>query len=470
MTLDDLTDGLRKNLTERRAGQVKRETRYDYAAAVAMRYQRSGREQKGWILDEFCAATGYNRKYAIKLLRGPFLALRCHRATASNRLSFSAGASFAPGVASAWSDHAISPATPSASRLVARTLSLWHFAGGNRRAARWPRPGARSPSVSLLDSRWGSASVDADAAVRCLAPWSSGTITCLRTGSRLIGREQDLLVLRHALLGTEGRLLTLTGTGGCGKTRLALELAADVLSHFPDGVWLVELAAVADPALVPQAIVSALGIRERPGEPLTATLIGALSKREFLLVLDNCEHVIEVCARVVEELLDTLPAAACAGHESRGAANSWRDDLACAITGACPTRARQSTTLLRSPAVQLFVERAQAAVPSFTVDARAAVVGRICSRLDGLPLAIELAAARVRTLGVEQILERLDDSIQPPGRRQPHGAHVASRRCVRRWTGATACSASDERAVFRRLAVFAESCSLDAAEAVCARR
>src|SRR5216683_3234111 len=106
---------------------------------------------------------------------------------------------------------------------------------------------------------------------------------------RLIGREQDLLVVRHALLGTEGRLLTLTGTGGCGKTRFALELASDVLLHFPNGVWLVELASVAEPTLVPQAIVA------------------ALSKRELLLVLDNCEHVVEVCARVVEELLDKCP-------------------------------------------------------------------------------------------------------------------------------------------------------------------
>src|SRR5436190_17384504 len=124
---------------------------------------------------------------------------------------------------------------------------------------------------------------------------------------RLIGRERDLQVVRHALLGAEGRLLTLTGTGGCGKTRLALELAADVLPHFSNGVWLVELASVADPALVASAIVSALGIRERPGEPLTATLVGALSKRELLLVIDNCEHVVEVCARVVEELLDKCP-------------------------------------------------------------------------------------------------------------------------------------------------------------------
>src|SRR5216683_1031108 len=171
---------------------------------------------------------------------------------------------------------------------------------------------------------------------------------------RLIGREQDLLVVRHALLGTEGRLLTLTGTGGCGKTRFALELASDVLLHFPNGVWLVELASVAEPTLVPQTIVSALGIRERPGEPLTATLVAALSKRELLLVLDNCEHVVEVCARVVEELLDKCP-------RLRVLATS-RETLR--ISGektwhvpslAVPGKSAGIDDLLRSPAVQLFV-------------------------------------------------------------------------------------------------------------------
>jgi predicted ATPase len=124
---------------------------------------------------------------------------------------------------------------------------------------------------------------------------------------RLIGREQDLAVAREALLSTPGRLLTLTGTGGCGKTRLALEVAADVLPHFPSGVGLVELAAIADAALVPQAIVSALEVRERPDEALVTTLVRALSARELLLVLDNCEHVIDVCARVTEQLLDRCP-------------------------------------------------------------------------------------------------------------------------------------------------------------------
>src|SRR5439155_11343578 len=123
----------------------------------------------------------------------------------------------------------------------------------------------------------------------------------------LIGREQDLAVARQALLGTEGRLLTLIGTGGCGKTRLALELASELVYEFRDGVWLVELAPLADARLVPQAMASALGVRDQPGESLLATLVRILSRRELLLVLDNCEHVLDACAQVVEDLLDKCP-------------------------------------------------------------------------------------------------------------------------------------------------------------------
>jgi predicted ATPase/DNA-binding CsgD family transcriptional regulator len=282
---------------------------------------------------------------------------------------------------------------------------------------------------------------------------------------RLIGRERDLLVVRQALLGAEGRLLTLTGTGGCGKTRLVLELAPDVVSHFPNGVWLVELAAVADPTLVPQAIVSALGIRERAGEPLSATLIRVLSRGELLLVLDNCEHVIEVCARLVEELLDHCPrlrVLATSREPLRIAGEvTWRvPSLALPEPGAGPD------DLLRSPAVQLFVERAQAAVPDFAASAHTAAIAGICSRLDGLPLAIELAAARVRTLGVAQILERLDDSVQllVGGSRTAASRHQTLRATLDWSYGLLS---DDERTVFGSLSVIAESCNLDAAEAIC---
>jgi predicted ATPase len=199
----------------------------------------------------------------------------------------------------------------------------------------------------------------------------------------LIGREQDLLVVRHALLGTEGRLLTLTGTGGCGKTRLALELASDVLSHFPNGVWLVELASVTDPTLVPQAIVSMLGIRERPGEPLTTTLVGVLAKkRELLLVLDNCEHVVEVCAQVVQELLDNCPRLHVLAT-SREALRIPGEVVWRVPSLAVPDPGAAAAEVARSPAVRLFVERAGEAAPDIPVIQDATVVGRICSTLEG---------------------------------------------------------------------------------------
>jgi predicted ATPase/DNA-binding CsgD family transcriptional regulator len=285
---------------------------------------------------------------------------------------------------------------------------------------------------------------------------------------RLIGREQDVVAARQALLGTSGRLLTLTGAGGCGKTRLAVELATDLLPSFADGVWLIELAPLADAELVPQAAASALGIREQPGEALLVTLVRALIRREVLLVLDNCEHVIDVCARVVEQLLDECP-------RLRVLATS-REALR--ITGErtwrvpslrVPDQAAAPEVLLRAPAVQLFVERAQATLPDFDPTARAAAIGGICRRLDGLPLAIELAAARTAALGVDQILARLDDSIgllvggsrSAPTRQQTLRATLA-------WSYELL--SDPERAVFRRLAVFADTFSLEAAEVVCADR
>jgi predicted ATPase/DNA-binding CsgD family transcriptional regulator len=284
---------------------------------------------------------------------------------------------------------------------------------------------------------------------------------------RLIGREHDINVARQALLGAPGRLLTLTGAAGCGKTRLALELASEVLPRFPDGAWLVEFAALSDPALVPQAIVSALGVRERPGDSLSATLVRIVSDRELLLLLDNCEHVIDVCAQIVEELLDRCPNLRVLATSREALRTSgeltWR-----VPSLEQPDPRAASDDLVLSPAVQLFIERAQAIAPDFRVTARAtATMGRICTRLAGLPLAIELAAARAGTLGVEQILERLDDSIRllVIGSRTAPNRHQTLRATLDWSYGLLN---HNERAVFRRMAVFVESCSLDATEAACA--
>ena len=269
------------------------------------------------------------------------------------------------------------------------------------------------------------------------------------------------------MLGAEGRLLTLTGTGGCGKTRLALELASLVYPQFANGVALVELAAITDPALVPLAIASALGIRQRPDELLSATLVRTLSILDLLLVLDNCEQVIGVCAQLTEELLDYCPRLRVLATSREPlrilGERTWR-----VPSLALPDQRTGTDDVLHSPAVELFVERAQATFSDFAVSPSTLdAVGRICTRLDGMPLAIELAAARVRALSVEQIHERLDDSI---GLLAGGGRTAPSRQQALRATLDWSYRLLDdsERAVFRRLAAFAESCSLEAAEAVCA--
>jgi predicted ATPase/DNA-binding CsgD family transcriptional regulator len=282
---------------------------------------------------------------------------------------------------------------------------------------------------------------------------------------RLIGREPDLVDTRQTLLASAGRVLTLTGTGGCGKTRLALQLAADLVSEFPDGVWLVELAAITDASLVPAAMLTALGVRERPGESLLATLQRTLSTRRTLIVLDNCEHVIDVCAEVVVSLVDSchlLSVLATSREALRiPGEKTWR-----VPSLAVPHEDAGLEEIARTPAVQLFVERAQASVPGFTLETRGSTIGGICRRLDGLPLAIELAAARVQAMGVDQILERLGDSIHLLiGGSRTAPTRQQTLRAALDWSYGLL--DDKERIVFRRLAVFAEGCDLDAAESVC---
>lgn len=299
--------------------------------------------------------------------------------------------------------------------------------------------------------------------LRSLERWSNNLPVQLTS---FIGREQEIEDIKGLLPGH--RLVVLTGAGGSGKTRLALQVAADLLEDFEDGVWLVELAGLADPALVPQSVSATLGLREQPGRSYVQTLEDHLCPRRFLLLLDNCEHLAQACATLADGLLHACPhlRILATSRETLGVAGEtvWRvPSLPVPDTGEALT----AQQLIGRPAVRLFVERAAAAKPGFALTERnARSVARICRELDGIPLAIELAAARVRVLAVEQIAERLRDRF----RLLVGGSRTAlPRQQTLLATLDWSYNLLDrlERAALRRLSVFAGGCSLDAAEAVC---
>lgn len=225
--------------------------------------------------------------------------------------------------------------------------------------------------------------------------------------SSFVGRQEELRDIGYAL--GESRLVTLTGAGGSGKTRLGLQVAAERIERHPNGVWLVELGGLADPDLLAQTVVSTLDIPERVDRPVLYTLTDYLRERALLLVLDNCEHLIEAAAVLTETLLQSCPDVRilATSREPLGVPGevTWR-------VPSLEVPSPDNPDLVEDPpeSVVLFVERAQAAEPSFALtEDNAPVVATICRRLDGLPLAIELAAARVRALSVEDIARRLED-------------------------------------------------------------
>ena len=260
-----------------------------------------------------------------------------------------------------------------------------------------------------------------------------------------VGREFETVQLRELLRGS--RLVTLTGAGGTGKSRLARHVAAAMLSQFPDGAWLVELAPVSDEGHVPLAVATALGIAE-------SDLAAHVAGRQLLILLDNCEHLLRGCAEAARHVLQ-------AGPGVRILATS-REPLH--VTGEATYRMQ---TLPEPHAIQLFVERARAANPALAPDVDAsAAVAEICTRLDGMPLAIELAAARVRALSVAKIAERLDDRFRLlTGGDSTAMPHQQTLRASIDWSYELL--TEPERALLRRLAVFAGGCTLEAAEAVC---
>ncbi len=282
-----------------------------------------------------------------------------------------------------------------------------------------------------------------------------------------IGRDRELIELRQMLRRT--RALTLCGPGGIGKTRLALRFLALAADEFPDGVWFVELADLQQADLVVSRIAAVMGITEEAGRPLLETLGEALRPRQLLLALDNCEHLLDACAQVGRHLLASAPGLrlVSTSREPLSVAGEmiWRvPPLSVAPAGADPAA---SADAHRYESVRLFADRAAASRPGFTVGpANAAAVTSICRALDGMPLAIELAAARVRALSVEQISARLDDrfGLLTAGDRSAPPRQRTLRAAIE-WSYELLTAA--ERTLFRRLSVFS-GWSLEMAEQVCA--
>ncbi len=283
-----------------------------------------------------------------------------------------------------------------------------------------------------------------------------------------IGREQEMAEIIRLLPGT--CLLTLTGSGGCGKTRLAVKVAVSLLDKFEDGVWFVDLSALSDPALVAQTVASALSVPEQLGRALAEVLVSYLHSKSLLLVLDNCEHLVVSCAHLAEELLRACPSLRILATSREpltiGGEVSFRVP---SLSLPDPESAVSAEHLMRYEAVQLFVARVKVVQPEFELTSRnAPAVARISRRLDGIPLAIELAAPRVTVLTVEQIAERLEDLF----RLLTGGSRTAlprqrTLRATMDWSYALL--SEKERVLLRRLSVFAGGWTLDAAEAVCAQ-
>lgn len=282
-----------------------------------------------------------------------------------------------------------------------------------------------------------------------------------------VGREKEMREVRQQL--TKARLVTLTGPGGAGKTRLSLQVGAELIDEFEHGIWVVELAPISDERLLPHVVASALGMKEEAGRPMQETLAMQLRDRQLLIILDNCEHLLGACGELVTQIMR-------AGPGVRVLATS-REHLHVAgeVNYPVPSLAVPDAHENASPAVlaqyeamRLFAERASAAQPAFVLDARnTPVAAGICRMLDGIPLAIELAAARLRSLSIDAIAARLDDRFRLlTGGDKAALPRQQTLRALIDWSYELL--ASTERILLQRLAVFAGGWTLEAAEAACA--
>ena len=282
-----------------------------------------------------------------------------------------------------------------------------------------------------------------------------------------IGREKEIEEVGELLAKT--RLLTLTGSGGCGKTRLSLQVASRVLDQYRDGVWFVEFAALTDQGLVPNTVAAALGLSEQPGKAIDQTLVDYLKPKQLLLVLDNCEHLLLACAQLAEAVLRHCPSVVVLANSREGLAIGG--ELVYRVPSLSlpnPKEPQTPVSLSHFESVQLFVERAVQVQRAFAVTAQnAQALASVCQRLDGIPLAIELAAARLRSLSVEEINGKLDQRF----RLLTGGSRTAlprqqTLRSLIDWSYDLL--NEPEQALLCRLAVFSGGWTLESAEVVCA--